>query len=206
MGTTFLEGLGDYDENGAIGAPVTDEDVRELDIRLSGNTDYLNQTYNPDGVERERTRIRHGLSLVAADPGWFAASVAHRGISTLRMERVPVISPEHDERETTNPALYAINVPLKFFQRAYITAVLLPLMLAGLGVLVARKRWRRLVILAIIPLYYMTVQALIHTEYRYVLASHHMLMIFAAVGISFVVEFGMRRFGLKSDGAGLAGT
>ena len=184
---------------------MTDEDVRELDVRLSGNTSYLDQTYNPDGVERDRARIKHGLGIVAANPGWFIASVAHRSISMLRMERVPVISQEHDERETTNPAAYAINAPLKLLQRAYITAVFLPLIAAGIGFLLAKKPRRRLVLLGVNPLYYMTVQALIHTEYRYVLASHHILMIFAAVGLSCLADLILRKMG-GSNRTALTGT
>lgn len=192
-GTTFIEGLGDYDTDGRLGLPITDEGVMEMDARLAGRPDYYGYLLSPDGIERERTRIRTGLNVVAENPVWFAASVAHRGLSTLRMERVPAIAPERDERETTPPLLYALNVPLKLVQRLFITATVLPLFLFGVFLLIPRARWQKLAVLAVVPLYYMTVQALIHTEYRYVLASTHILLIFAAVSLSFIGE---RLYGL----------
>lgn len=186
-GTTLLEGLGDYDTDGRLEMPRTDEDVIEMDVRRSGRADYYGELYSPDGVERDQRRIRDGLRIIAGNPGWYAAAVAHRGLMTLRMERVPVIAPERDERETTAPVLYFLNRPLKFSQRAFITAIVLPLALVGLWLIsidVARRRV--LIVLAIIPLYYMSVQALLHTEYRYVLATPHILFIFAALPINFL--------------------
>jgi len=103
------------------------------------------------------------------------------------MERVPVIAPERDESETTNPILYKLNIPLKLFQKLFISAVFLPLLFFGMILLL--REWEKrlsLMILACVPVYYMTVQSLIHTEYRYVLAIPHFVMIVSAVALSFV--------------------
>jgi hypothetical protein len=187
MGTTLVEGLGDYDHNGAKGLPRTDEEVMELDARLAERPDYQGALYNPDGIERERVRVKFALGVISRDPLWYARSVAERGISTLRLERVPVIAAERDESEGVSPIAYQLNRPLKLIQRVFITAVFLPLMLLGIVAAYRNNETRRyLVILAVVPLYYMTVQALIHTEYRYVLASAHVMLIFAAVGLSFL--------------------
>jgi hypothetical protein len=42
------------------------------------------------------------------------------------------------------------------------------------------KKWRALVVLLAVPVYYLCVQSALHTEYRYVLAVHYFL--FAAAG------------------------
>ncbi len=203
MGTTFVEGLGDYEVDGTLGLPKTDQQVMELDARLAGRPDYYGYLYNPDGVERERARMRFGLQVVAENPVRYLTSVIHRGISTFRFERIPVIAPERDERTTTPGPLYALNMPLKLFQRLFVTAVFLPLILFGLIAFLrdADKR-TSVMILMIVPLYYMTVQALIHTEYRYVLATPHILLIVAAGGISFLIGAAARRFG-RSNGSRL---
>lgn len=184
MGTTLVEGLGDYDTDGKLGMPATDEGVMEMDARIAGRPDYRGNLYNPDGVERERERLKIALTVVRENPGWYFTSVLQRGFSTLRFERVPAIAAERDERATTPPVLYYLNVPLKLFQRGFITAVFLPLFILGVVILLSRRGYSKLLMLAIVPLYYFCVQSLIHTEYRYVLATPHLMMIVAAVCLS----------------------
>lgn len=181
-GTTLIEGLGDIDD-GSRGLPRTDEDVMRLDASLDGSGRAYLALYDPDGVERDRRRTKFGLSRITAEPLWFAQAVAARGLSTFRLERVPVIASERDEPDTTYPLVYWLDRPLKFVQRAFVTGVFLPLVLFGLVVMAVRKGWRELVIILTVPLYYATVQPLVHTEYRYVLATPHMLMIAAAAAL-----------------------
>lgn len=70
---------------------------------------------------------------------------------------------------------------LRFVQRLFITAVMLPLSLAGLSLLIRARRRRALALLLVVPAYYLIIQSALHTEYRYVLAIHHFLFILAAV-------------------------
>jgi 4-amino-4-deoxy-L-arabinose transferase-like glycosyltransferase len=187
-GTTFLEGLGDYDSDAKLAMPVHDEDVMRLDVTRSGRDDYYGYLYSPDGVQRERARIKDGIAVVAANPFWYAKAVGHRAVTSFRMERVPAIESTRDERETTPPILYYLNKPLKLIQRGFVTGVILPLFLFGLVIALSRDRRRtRLLPLAIIPVYFATVQSLIHTEYRYVLATPHMMIVFCAVAISWMI-------------------
>ena len=65
-------------------------------------------------------------------------------------------------------------------QKAFITAVMLPLALAGLLLAAREKKWRALVVLLAVPVYYLCVQSALHTEYRYVLAVHYFLFAAAA--------------------------
>jgi hypothetical protein len=189
-GTTFIEGLGDLDLAHERGMPHTDEDVMALDAARSGRPDYYSTLYSPDGVDRERGRIAFGLNAVGADPPWFIGGVVRRGIDTVRLERVPVIETAYDESDTTDPWLHDLNVPLKAFQRLFITAVFLPLIILGALLLLSKSDNRgKLLLLSVVPLYYMTVQPLIHTEYRYVLPGAHILMIFAAVAATYLIEF-----------------
>jgi 4-amino-4-deoxy-L-arabinose transferase-like glycosyltransferase len=187
FGTTFVEGLGDIDD-GSRGLPRTDENVMALDQRLdqalgdNHGTPYTS-LYDPNGVERDAGRMAFGRSVVAQEPLWFFGGVAARGLSTFRLERVPAIAPERDERGTTPTFLYWLDRPLKFLQRAFVTALFLPLALIGLVVIAIRKQWRTLIVILIVPLYYATVQPLVHTEYRYVLATPHMLIITVAFAL-----------------------
>jgi hypothetical protein len=65
-------------------------------------------------------------------------------------------------------------------QKLFLTAVMLPLAIIGLGLLIIRKDSRALVVLAVVPVYFFCVQSIVHTEYRYVLAVDYFL--FALVG------------------------
>jgi hypothetical protein len=76
--------------------------------------------------------------------------------------------------------------PRLFFrglQKLFITAVMLPLALAGLALLAAAGKWRALSVLLIVPAYYFCVQSALHTEYRYVLAIHHFLFVAVAAAL-----------------------
>ena len=129
----------------------------------------------------------YGLSVMRSKPVWFVRGVASRGISTFRLERVPAIAGERDEKETTPSVFYWLDLPLKFLQRVFVTAVFLPLVALGLILLAIRRQWREMVTILLVPLYYATVQPLVHTEYRYVLATPHLLMIAAAVAMCWLV-------------------
>ena len=205
-GTTFVEGLADLDAEGTRALPRTDEDVRSMDAEHFGQPDYHGTLYSPDGVMRDRSRVSFGLGVVRSEPLWFFGGVLKRGIGTIRMERVPVIAPERDEAETTAPILYYLNIPLKLFQRLFITAVFLPLMVIGaIFLLITRESRGKFLVLSVVPIYYMSVQPLIHTEYRYVLPAAHVFIIFAAVAVSLLGGWIVKRVFDRSNLNGVAG-
>src|SRR6266436_7037724 len=67
-------------------------------------------------------------------------------------------------------------------QKIFLTAVILPLAIIGLGLLIIRKQSQALIILTVVPVYFFCVQSIVHTEYRYVLAVDYFL--FALVGVA----------------------
>jgi len=71
-------------------------------------------------------------------------------------------------------------------QRIFLTVVILPLALIGLGLLIAWRRWLALTILLVVPVYYFLVQSIVHTEYRYVLAVDYFLFGLAAVTVTWI--------------------
>jgi hypothetical protein len=68
-------------------------------------------------------------------------------------------------------------------QKLFLTAVILPLAVIGLLVLILRKQTAALLILPVVPIYFMTVQSAVHTEYRYVIAVTYFLFAFAGVAL-----------------------
>jgi hypothetical protein len=75
---------------------------------------------------------------------------------------------------------------LHLVQKLFVTALMLPLAVFGLIMLIrARKRRSSgaIVILLVVPAYYLCIQSALHTEYRYVLAIHYFLFILVAVAL-----------------------
>ncbi len=79
----------------------------------------------------------------------------------------------------TKPLRWIVNG----IQNLSITAVMLPLALAGVVTLMRRRAWRALVLLLSVPVYYFCFQSLLHTEYRYVLAVHYFLFILVSLAV-----------------------
>ena len=73
----------------------------------------------------------------------------------------------------------------------------------GLLVLIFRKQSRALIILSIVPVYFFTVQSVVHTEYRYVLAVDYFLFAFAGVAVSYAGSFVVTKIMPFHSGRGL---
>jgi hypothetical protein len=84
---------------------------------------------------------------------------------------------------SSNTWTRALRWPIAALQKLYITAVILPLAIFGLVLLLRQRAYRTLVILLVVPVYYLSVQSATHTEYRYVLSLHYFLFALAAVFI-----------------------
>lgn len=176
-GQTLLEGIGDYDPQRRFGIPPTDVEIQQQEAEISQRPEYARSLFNPDGIERERARLSRGFAVIRSHPLWFAGVMARRASTMWRLERTPVVVSRPN-------SLRVLIYPL---QKIFITAVMMPLALLGLLVVIFRKDRRALVILSIVPVYYFTVQSIVHTEYRYVLAVVYFLFAFAAVGITSIV-------------------
>jgi len=78
------------------------------------------------------------------------------------------------------------RIILRTIQKLFVTAVALPLMILGLLVLFRADCYRVVAVLWLVPLYFLIVQSVIHTEYRYVLALHYFLFVIVATAIWFL--------------------
>jgi 4-amino-4-deoxy-L-arabinose transferase-like glycosyltransferase len=184
-GVTLIEGIADYDEEGRLGLPRTDMEVLRWEAEAYNRPDYAGSLYNPDGIERERARVSRGMAVIKSRPFWFMGVMLRRAASMLRTERVPVISgsvlkPGSDETKTTTMLRYP-GMALKSIQKLFITAIVLPLSLLGIFLLARRRDRRALAILLVVPVYFLSVQSMLHTEYRYLVALQYFLLILVAV-------------------------
>jgi len=67
-------------------------------------------------------------------------------------------------------------------QKIFLTAVILPPAIIGLILLMIKRQWPALTIRLVVPVYFFSVQSIVHTEHRYVLAVDYFL--FALVGVT----------------------
>ncbi|HEU4595266.1 MAG TPA: glycosyltransferase family 39 protein [Pyrinomonadaceae bacterium] len=103
-------------------------------------------------------------------------------------------SPLRPSVQISTPELYALGNASNLWTRAprfvvsnvqkiFVTALLLPLSVAGFVLLWRGGDRRALLVLLAVPVYYLCAQSALHTEYRYVLVVHHFLFVLAAVSL-----------------------
>jgi hypothetical protein len=198
-GQTLVEGIADYNTDGSFGLPQTDIELIRGEAAAYNRPDYANSLFTPDGIERDRARMARGLAVIRAHPFWFAGVMVRRAGSMLRLERTPL------RLSTTNSGdrQRLFQRPLLAIQKLFITAVFLPLVLIGTGMLVYKRQFQSLAILLVVPCYYFCTQSALHTEYRYVLVIHYFLFVLAAVGIYTISCKLKQRLSQKRAGSGL---
>ena len=91
-GQTLLEGIADYDHEGRFNIPKTDMGIMKQEAEDFGRPDYYTTLFNPDGVERERARLRRGFGVIRSHPLWFAGVMTRRAASMGRLERSRLVS------------------------------------------------------------------------------------------------------------------
>lgn len=196
-GQTLVEGIGDYDPERKFGLPDTDMELIRQEAEAYGRPEYADSLFTPDGFERDRARASRALAVIGAHPLWFASVMARRAASMLRLERTPLTSTLPVSEGFTRAPRLAVRA----LQKLFITALDLPLVLAGIVLLASARNHRALAALLAVPLYYLCVQSALHTEYRYVLAVHYFLFILVAAALYYIARAARRKllgFGRKS--------
>lgn len=84
----------------------------------------------------------------------------------------------------TRPARVAVRA---FQRNVYFTWRLLPVAALGALLLLGTRSWRRLVLVSVVPLYYLAFQSPVHTEYRYVLGIQYFLFILVGTALAALV-------------------
>src|SRR5713101_4868779 len=119
-GQKLLEGIAEYDQ-GRFGIPKTDPGIMRQEAVIYNRPDYALFLFGPDGIERDRTRIRRGMSVIRAHPFWYGGVMVRRGLSFFKLARVPVTNPEAPVSHTLDVANTApawTNSPSEFLAKA----------------------------------------------------------------------------------------
>lgn len=77
-----------------------------------------------------------------------------------------------------------IRFPVRILQKFFVTAAVLPCVILGILALVWTRSYHTLILLLLVPAYYVIFQSVLHTERRYVIVIHYFTFILAAVFLS----------------------
>ncbi|MGI8918550.1 MAG: ArnT family glycosyltransferase [Pyrinomonadaceae bacterium] len=203
MGTNLWEGIGETARAAEFGAVIGDSKLVEQERKELGlGPDVPLTLYSPNGVERDRARTRKALRVIAAHPLWYSGVMLKRIWGMLKFAGEPIpyygsMGINVTSRKTL-PASWqgsplALPVTLLGMIQSVYRYLVLPLILSGLYLAFRRRRLVTWLLLASV-LYYLIIGSALHMEIRYGLAMQSLLVLFAAVCVTQVVDWIRQRW------------
>jgi len=209
MGLNLWEGLADV--SGGLYGAVNDDEVIKQEVEWYGNPSYGETWASPDGIMRDRARVRRSLEVIAERPVWFVgamfrrmaemlkdtafATLVFRSGDTRLRDSVAAARAANEtkrtrrqdlERQTISQSPLIVGESISWM-RVPIRAVQrvtkeTGLLFALVGLaLLLIGSPRRALLVLIVPLYYLLFQSVIHTEFRYTLAMRYFFIVLAAI-------------------------
>jgi hypothetical protein len=198
FGTNLWEGLGETERAAEFGAVFGDANVIEQErAGIALPQDTALELYWPNGLERDRARMRKALSVIKAHPFWFAGVMTKRMAGMLKYAGEPVpyfgtaginVTSKKCLPLAWQGGILAACVNLLGMLQSVLRYVLLPLMLFG-AVMAFRRDWRASAFILTIILYYLVVGSILHTELRYGLPMQALLFVFAGLATTEIVKY-----------------
>ena len=197
IGANLWEGLGETELGRANGFLFGDDKLVEYERRKYGlPQDMKIDLQWPDGIRRDQERTRESLAFIKQHPVWYLGVMAGRMWGMLKVAGDPVpycgISginvtsrkclPPHWQSGAT-----ALGVNVLGMIQSVARYLFLPLAAFGIYVGV-RKDWRLSLLLLVTVVYYLVPGTAAHTEIRYVLPMHGMLIVFAGAAVDRIVR------------------
>jgi hypothetical protein len=84
------------------------------------------------------------------------------------------------------------RLPIRILQAFFITAGVVPFLILGIAALLWTRNFRTLILLTLVPLYFIIFQSALHTERRYVVAIHYFFLILVAMSLSLLIRLTRR--------------
>jgi hypothetical protein len=198
-----------------FGAVATDGDLVAQEAALYHDPRYSYFWAEPDGIMRDRDRVKRSLEVIQAHPFWYAGSILTRDKDMVKYSaQAPLVhrttapyglsaqasnssgggTDSRDDVYSNRPsdASLIIGKSISFLrpmaraiQRVTKETALLFILIGALAAFSSGSR--RATFLLIVPLYYFIVQGTMATEFRYTLPMHYFLFTFAA--ITWVIVF-----------------
>ena len=197
IGVNLWEGLGETELGRSNGFLFGDDKMiqRERE-RMGVPADAPFAMQWPDGIRRDRERTRESLAFIRQHPIWYAGVMLGRMWGMLKVAGDPVpytgtSGINVTSRKCLPPSwqggIVAFGVNVLGMLQSVVRYLFLPL--AAFGIYVAvRRDWRLTCLLLVTVLYYLVPGTSAHTEIRYVLPMHGILIVIAGAGVSELVR------------------
>jgi len=192
IGANLWEGLGETELGRQHGFIFGDNKMVEVErTRMGWPAEMQIDVQWPDGIRRDRERTREALAFIRQHPVWYLGVMAGRMWGMLKVAGDPVpytgISGINVTSKKCLPpnwqgGVLAFGVNVLGMIQSVARYLFLPL--AAFGIYIAmRMDWRLTCLMLVTVLYYLVPGTAAHTEIRYVLPMHGLLIVFASVSI-----------------------
>jgi 4-amino-4-deoxy-L-arabinose transferase-like glycosyltransferase len=188
IGANLWEGLGETELGRQHGFLYGDDKLIEHErVKMGLPAGAQIDAQWPDGIRRDRERTREALAFIRQHPILYAGvmlgrmggmlkvagdPVPYTGISGINVTSQKCLPPERQG------GLLAFAVNVLGMMQSVVRYLFLPLAVLGMF-LALRRDWRVSCILLVTILYYLVPGTAAHTEIRYVLPMHGLLIVFA---------------------------
>jgi 4-amino-4-deoxy-L-arabinose transferase-like glycosyltransferase len=195
IGVVMWEGLGETELGRANGFEFGDDKVVEYERRKYGwAPDMKVDLLWPDGIRRDRELRRESLAFIRQHPVWYFGVMLGRmwgmlkvagdpapycGSAGINVTSIKTLPPQWQG------GILAFGVNVLGGIQSVVRYLFLPLAALGIYV-VARTDWRLACLLLVTVLYYLVPGTVAHTEIRYVLPMHGLLIVFAGTAIDWI--------------------
>jgi len=197
IGINLWEGLGETELGRQHGFLFGDDKLKEHErVKMGWPVEQPLDLQWPDGIRRDRERTRESLAFIRQHPIWYFGVMLGRMWGMLKVAGDPVpycgISGINvTSRKCLPPhwqgGIVALGVNVLGMIQSVVRYLFLPFAAFGIYI-AARKNWRVACVLLVTVLYYLVPGTSAHTEIRYVLPMHGVLIVFAGAAISYLFE------------------
>ena len=197
IGVNLWEGLGETELGRSHGFLFGDDKLVERERAQMGlPADAPLEIQWPDGIRRDRERTRESLAFIRQHPIWYAGVMLGRMWGMLKVAGDPVpytgtsginVTSKKCLSRSLQSGVAAFFVNALGMAQSVVRYLFLPF--AAFGIYVAARRdWRITCLLLVTVLYYLVPGTSAHTEIRYVLPMHGILIVIAGVGIDELIR------------------
>lgn len=193
IGINLWEGLGETELGRQNGFLFGDDKMIELErVKMGWPADRPFGAQWPDGIRRDRERARESLAFIRQHPVWYSGVMLGRmwGMLKIAGDPAPYCGTSGinvTSRKCLPPhwqgGAVALGVNVLGMIQSVVRYLFLPLVAFGIYVAL-RRDWRVACLLLVTVLYYLVPGTAAHTEIRYVLPMHGLLIVFAGAAIN----------------------
>ncbi len=192
IGANLWEGLGETELGRKHGFIFGDAKMVEHErIKMGWPAEMKLDVQWPDGIRRDRERTRESIAFIRQHPVWYAGVMLGRMWGMLKVAGDPVPYCATSRINVTSKkclppqwqeGVVAFGVNILGMLQSVARYLFLPLAAFGIYV-AARKDLRLTCLLLVTVIYYLVPGTAAHTEIRYVLPMHGLLIVFAGAGL-----------------------